>query len=1084
MCHLLTLVRRLTLTGILLFPPLVYAEVPHNRAIAIIRVYNPTKCGEPSIVEIPVGDLATPSLVNWENVHLRYKGEALPFALREGKAHWKADLRAPIKKPRAEDLLVFTIRVPSEQWSEVELVTGLSKPQAALIRRGGSMVISYPNMKVVIGEQTGLLTGLEAYGESILSQPLGLKCFEVGEGIVKHEGGMASGYHRPAVAVEKMKELPPPYAKLVSWSSAEALTEINFVLQPENGPVVGLTYRIYPNNQIEIVSDERPWQGRSPWLDCGLEYRFALTGTKEELPGFQSHFPYYGFKDYAASVMSVGRLHRGTKTLAFEMGEESINGRFWRRRLAIYPETEWVQRDGLLQLLDEGLVVNVLPMSSQPLSEKLQVAYSEEVKATGDLLVERLNKAGIQATAVIQPGKKPQPAITLSVVSDPARLGIEGDGFCVRPLLSTKGIEVIAGTKFGLFKGTSDLIRQIKRSEGAATVPLVAGNPVVDLRAGGFGGGPFEVDFPYGSEVEWERAFSGMIASGMNVMTACGMWSNWKMPVSFKYMPELQSDSSSEHDEVSGADFSQTAQHREHALRLLKFLHDRGVKVWLWIPVGAIPTTFQKKFPEAMVPGSSKVPRFLHPKYRQYLEAYFKELLEVYSVDGFVLIRDDNGGVDDTEEFKSYIAQSRTKSPVWEQHRFLYSMLRSQGFKGEIAVYPYFDVYEPRLESLLPADLLVVGHGSGMGVLTRHYETVAPMGDTWLDNPYAGAFRLPTSSRMKRLLADRGSYWLGGAYCGTELPWAAIGYFGWQPTASVNTFRYDFGEKTFGDKSALDFVHFANAYEHLWEIMSVWLLPHQWVGTPETERVEVVQQGHRWLAAYREQLNRLKEGADQKAHEKWFAHVGLYDTFFDYHLRRSELFVKMQDLVVTNRQTVTNGGSLPEPLRQQLIAMNDEIYKLARRYDDQAAKVPGDMMAQTRALKMTLPFKEWVGGYDRSLDDVLQVKQFDGRLRVLPSRLTPGQPFELEIELQNDGCIPWIQGVGHEIELQGETKRLGLPDQWNYEGHPMVFGDRRVVTLRGVAPEQPGKAQIKINFVSQFRDRYAFLTQTVHLSWP
>ena len=237
-------------------------------------------------------------------------------------------------------------------------------------------------------------------------------------------------------------------------------------------------------------------------------------------------------------------------------------------------------------------------------------------------------------------------------------------------------------------------------------------------------------------------------------------------------------------------------------------------------------------------------------------------------------------------------------------------------------------------------------------------------------------------------------------------------------------------------------------------------------------------------STYRQQLNRLKEGSDQKAHEKWFAHVSLYDSFFDYNLRRAELFAKMEELVVANRQTVTNGGSLSEPLRQQLITMNDEIYTLARRYDDRAAQVPGDMMAQTRANKMPFPFKEWVGGYDRSLDNVLQIKQFDGRLRVLPSRLTPGQPFELKIELQNGGCIPWIPEVGNDIELQGETKRLGLPDQWNYDGPPMVFGDRRVITLRGVAPQQPGTAQIKISFMAQFRDSYAFLSQSIELKWP
>ena len=175
MPNLLTFVRRLTLIGMILFLKVAKAELPDKGTIATIRLYNPTKSGESCIVEIPVGELTTPSLENWNNVHLRYKGESLPFALREGRAHWKAALNAPIGKPRAEDLLVFTILVPSGQWSKVELVTGRSKPHAALTRRDGSVVISYSNLEAVIDERTGLLTRLEVYGESLLSQPLGLQ---------------------------------------------------------------------------------------------------------------------------------------------------------------------------------------------------------------------------------------------------------------------------------------------------------------------------------------------------------------------------------------------------------------------------------------------------------------------------------------------------------------------------------------------------------------------------------------------------------------------------------------------------------------------------------------------------------------------------------------------------------------------------------------------------------------------------------------------------------------------------------------------------------------------------------------------
>ena len=1050
--------------------------------VAVIRVYNPTNTSEPCLVEIPVGNIATPGLINWRNVQLSCNGKFLPFTLREGKAHWRAALRSPIKEPQAEDLLVFQISVPPGQWTNIELVPGVSNPKEALTRQNGIAVIDYADMKVTINEQTGLVTNLEAYGESILSKPLDLQFFEVGEEVITHKGSMSNGYHRTVVDLKRIKELAPPVTSLVSWSSTGALTELNFVMKTEKDLSIALTYRIYPN-QIEIVSDERPWHGRSPWLDCGLAYNLILAGSKEDLPGFQTHFPFYGFKDYAASVNNIGTLHHGTKTFMFELGEQAVNGRFWHRRLVIYPETGWKEHESLLELLDNGLVVQVLPMSSQLLSAKLQVLYSEKVKDLAVLLAERLNEAGIQAKKVFQPDKDIQTSIVLTMTTKPEQFGIYGDGFCVKPLPDKQGIEVIAGTKLGLFKGTLSITKNIKKTGDKVLFPLVAGNPVVDLRASGLGGINFETDFTHESDAEWENAFNGMISSGMNTITDLGMWSNWQMPVSFKYMPELKSDSSDDYDEVSGTKFSEIDAQREHGLKLLDYLHARGVKVWLWIPVGAIPTTFQKRFPEATVTGNPKTPRFMHQKYRQYLDAYFKEILEVYPLDGFVLIRDDNGGIDETEEFKSYIAQSRTKSAVWEQYLILYDLLRSKNFKGQIAVYPYFDSYEPRLETFLPKDLLVLGHGSGMGVLTRHYDYLGLMPDTWLDNLYAN-FRIPSSDRMKRLLADRGSYWLGGAYCGTELPWEAIGFFGWQPTATVNSLRYEFWERKFGKEKAVSFVDFSNAYEHLWEIMNDWLMPQRWLTLNDNERINIMKESMHWLTKFNEQLIILKDGLDHQDQAKWFAHVGLYGTFFDYQLKRVELFNKMKSIVAANRQTVDSGNSLSESLRQQLITMNDEIYTLAQRYDEQAAKVPGNMMASTRADKLTIPYYERVNGYDRSLDNLIQIKQFDGQLIIsTTSQLKAGQPFELKVELQNRGCVPWITGAGYEIRLNGETKLLGLTDRLSYEGVPIVFGDRRVITIHGLVPLEPGEAQIKIDFLAPFRAREQFLSKTINLKW-
>ena len=259
---------------------------------------------------------------------------------------------------------------------------------------------------------------------------------------------------------------------------------------------------------------------------------------------------------------------------------------------------------------------------------------------------------------------------------------------------------------------------------------------------------------------------------------------------------------------------------------------------------------------------------------------------------------------------------------------------------------------------------------------------------------------------------------------------------------------------------------------------------HAWSYLGDSERAKIAQEGRRWLTAYYQRLNRLQEGVGQKAHEKWFAQVGLYGSYFNYHLRRLELLSKMEAITDSNKQILETGQSLSEPLRNKLVAMNDEIYALAYGYDQQVAQVPGQMMASLRANKLTLPFKERVFDYDSSLDNVLAVKKFDSRLRVLPVKLIPGQPFELKMELQNVGCMPWISGVGLNIVLDDDTARFGLPARWDYDGEPMVFGDRRIITLRGVAPEQHGTAKIKINFISPGRSISAFLSQTVELKEP
>jgi len=93
--------------------------------------------------------------------------------------------------------------------------------------------------------------------------------------------------------------------------------------------VLALTYRIHPSGLIEIISDERPWQGRSPWIDFAVEHNLKLAGSKQILPLLQNRHPFYGFKDYSAPVRFAGAVYQSPTANVLEFGEETLNGRRW-----------------------------------------------------------------------------------------------------------------------------------------------------------------------------------------------------------------------------------------------------------------------------------------------------------------------------------------------------------------------------------------------------------------------------------------------------------------------------------------------------------------------------------------------------------------------------------------------------------------------------------------------------------------------------------------------------------------------------------------------------------------------------------
>ncbi len=445
------------------------------------------------------------------------------------------------------------------------------------------------------------------------------------------------------------------------------MTEINFTLNSGENLKLALTYRIHASGLVEIFSDERPWQGQSPWIDHAVEYNLPLAGEKTPASYPLNRAPYYGFKDYAAVVRYADTVHTGKKAMVMELGEQTVNGRRWNRQLYIASADKASKAADLFTFAEEGLGVKATPARVTLRSKTVKVSYPNGAKVAAENMVKALRQAGVNASAV---PAKPGSAIGGIALNLTTRLtddGIHGDGFAASQN-KNGGVVIEAGRLFGLTYGVQRVAKGIERADGDVGIPLIAGNPAVDLRSGGPGGGLHEVDFPYGSDDEWEHAFDGLIDSGMSTICECGMWGNWKMPVSYKYMPELKSDSPDAFDESSGCKFSEIDKHREHGLKLLNYLHERGVKVWHWLPIGCVPTTYAKAHPEAMSPKSDKIPCFTDPLYRKYVEAYFKELLETYPIDGIVIIRDDNGGICDCDRCKKYVADSRTKDPCWEQY--------------------------------------------------------------------------------------------------------------------------------------------------------------------------------------------------------------------------------------------------------------------------------------------------------------------------------------------------------------------------------------------------------------------------------
>jgi hypothetical protein len=1042
-------------------------------ATASIRLYNPTEFTGPALVEIPTGRLASPGLIDWSAHHLELNGEVIPSTIREGRAHWKSRLTAPVAAPRAEDLLVFWCAVPPGEWREVQVLAGAPDSTWASKQGNGVIVVRYPGLEVSIDAASGMLTGLSSGGESLLEAPMSVGASTLASDPFQYTGSIGPGYVPFEVSV-KAADAVPVTARLATQSSTPAMTELNFVLQC-GGPELVLSYRIHRGGLVEIVAGERPWTGPSPWMNRAVAFNLKLKGEGQTLPLLENRQAFYGFKDFPGTIPQTAQHYEGAAVNVVVFGEEIVNGRHWLRRIQAVPRGGGDTPEALVEMMDEGLVVVPVPLKT------VAPVWIVDAPDTVQAIATRLSKA-LGAPTQTENGEVQQPdthRVTLDMDSALGVDGIEGDGYVITAA-PDGGVQINARTLLGLNMAVSDLIAQLGDDK---RIPLIARNPVVEVRGGGFGGGAFEVDFPYGDDAEWEHVFDGLLDSGMNTFWCLGMWGNWKLPVSYAAMPELRSDDPEAYDESSGVLFRELDQHREHGLKLMHYLQERGGRVYVWLPIGCVPTTFVQKYPEALKPGTVEefwgrpkgTPCFTHPKYREYLDVYLKELVETYPLDGVVLVRDDNGGVCDCERCKDFTAASKTKNAVWEQYLLIYERLRSLGFKGAVGVYPYFDGYTPALDAQMPEDLFIAGHGASTAALTRDQSRIGHMPDTWLDNLYTN-FKLPSSPRMRRMLGDRGSFYIGGAYQTTELPWESMGYFGWEPTATPNTFRHQWGARTFGKDSAIAFTRMNDVYEDLWEINARYLIPNAWIAMDGESRARIAEETRALLRDYDLRLAELRQ-AVSPGHEEWLNLSALFTPFLEYHLRRLELFMEMIEIAKQHGPAI-DSGSLPEGARAAILAKYAEMKDYATKYATAQSALPGNMMEATRSL--TMPYNEWMTGFEGWLDPQLDRPQFAAKLSANPTELSPGQPFTVAVEIHNTGMIPWDRC---DLALSENATALGWKIEAVTDEQPTAPGDRVTRTITGTAPATTGEIDATLTVSSPTRNRTKLAEVPLHIVW-
>ena len=183
-------------------------------------------------------------------------------------------------------------------------------------------------------------------------------------------------------------------------------------------------------------------------------------------------------------------------------------------------------------------------------------------------------------------------------------------------------------------------------------------------------------------------------------------------------------------------------------------------------------------------------------------------------------------------------------------------------------------------------------------------------------------------------------------------------------------------------------------------------------------------------------LATLRTAVHGEDRDIWFGHMGLFVPLLRYHLHRLDRFAANRELIAPHKQEVINGAGLPPEVSKAVLRNYATIYQHADIYDQALNAVPGAMLEATR--HMTMPYKEWMAGYDAWLDPHLELPQFAGEIAIEKPEIQPGQPFALTVTLRNKGLCPWVAEARQRMALEGIAAELGLPETLTYDGAPIA----------------------------------------------